>query len=84
MTLTELATLPDATIGFGQRIEERDGQQVRIPVMEGVVGAMWQDEHDVMAIEDEDGHVWQTGWIDGVHYKRRMHQYESLEARLKP
>jgi hypothetical protein len=45
---------------------------------------MWQDEHDVMMMEDEDGHVWQTGWIDGVHYKRRMHDYETLEARLKP
>lgn len=83
MTLTELAALPDATVGFGHRIEERDGQQVRFVVMEGVVGAMWQDEHDVMAIEDEEGRVWRTGWINGVHYKRRMHEYESREARLK-
>ena len=83
MTLEELAALPDATISFGQRIEVRDGRQVRIPVMEGIVGAMWHNDDDPMMMQDAEGRCWSVGWIDGVRYKRQQHQYESLEARLK-
>ena len=82
MTLEELAALPDATIGFGQRIEVRDDRKVVIPVMEGIVGPMWHNDDDPMFIEDEKGRCWSVGWIDGVRYKRRQHQYETLEARL--
>lgn len=83
MTPDELDALPDATIGFGQRIEERDGQRVVIPfVVEGPQGAMWHGPDDPILIADEKGRVWSVGWIDGVRYKRRRHEYESLDARL--
>ena len=83
LTLEELAALPDATVGFGQRLEVRDGREVRIPVMEGVNGAMWHADDDPMLIQDAEGRCWSVGRIDGVRYKRRQPQYESLEARLK-
>jgi hypothetical protein len=80
MTQDELDQLPECGgDGFGMEDIMVDGVLRQRPVVMPMF-VLYQDEHDVMLMEDRQGRVWTTGWHGGVHYKRRRLQYELFRA----
>ena len=72
MTQAELDAIPDGSPGFGQRIEMRDGQEIRIPVYQDGVGVLFhKDGDDAISVIDVLGVRWMLGWVGETRYKVR-------------
>lgn len=74
MTQAELDAIPE-TGTFGCRLEERNGQTVRIPVLFDVGVLYVGSDNDPVSVTDEKGNTWMIGLAsDGKRYKRHFGQ----------
>lgn len=72
-TAAEILALPEGG-GFGQRIEERDGKRVAIPIQDPEM-CVFSEPDDVLFCADENGDYWKLGrYADGRWFRKRWHR----------
>jgi len=73
MNAEQLNSLPDVTPVLGCIEKIIDGRRIKVPVMTGCVGALFQKDDDGV-FEDASGVRWLTGWSQGKHVKHKFMQ----------
>lgn len=71
MTDQELEALPDASPQLGYIEKLINGKKVRIPTLVAAPVALYQREDDGVVM-DANGIWWVTGWLNGVHVRRKF------------